>query len=391
MEKNIIFGDGHLAWKYHRRIFVSALRQYVSNIPLIQERLDKSTQKLMDLVEKHNGNSFDPATIVGPCIADVISGIIFGKQYDTDNCNVNNILASTEEFVRSYKEVKAMVFLDFFPASRYFPFQSVKKVIGAYINALENTRIMLNEREQVFDPVKPPTDLMEALLHARNEALAQSSEDMAAIMSEDHLINTIYDMFGAGYETIRDTLCWAIGFLVQNPSYQRDIQAQLDKVVGRDRMPCLDDRLNFPLVHATIMETLRLGNIVPQAIPHCTLRDTVLCGYRVPKGTIMFIDLEAVHLNPECWENPTVFNPYRHIDEQGKLITGKGNFFPFGAGRRTCAGEPLAKMELFMFLSWLLHKFTIQPEEDQDPPQLKPLRAFVQYPTPYKIRVVKRK
>ena len=363
----------------------------MSNIPLIQERLDKSTQKLLNFFEKENGKSFDPGTIVGACITDVISGIIFGKQYDTDNCNISNILAALEEVVRNYKVVRAMTFLDFFPASKYFPFHSIKKLMGVYLNALEIVRMMLKERELVFDPVKPPTDLMEAFLHARNEALAQSSEDMAAIMSEDHLINTINDMFFAGYETTTDTLRWTIGFLVQNPTYQRDIQAQLDEVVAHDRMPCLDDRPNLPLVHATIMETLRLGNVAPQAIPHCVLKDTYLCGYRVPKGAVVFPDLEAVHLDPKCWENPTVFNPYRHVDEQGKLITDKGNFFPFGARRRTCAGEPLAKMELFMFLSWMLHKFTFEPAEGQNPLQLKPLRSLVQYPAPYKIRAIKRK
>lgn len=76
-----------------------------------------------------------------------------------------------------------------------------------------------------------------------------------------------------------------------------------------------------------------------------------------------------------------VFDPYRHIDDQGQWITDKGNFYPFGAGRRTCAGEPLAKMELFMFLSWMLHKFTFVPEEGQKAPSLKPRRALVQFPS----------
>ena len=370
---------------------MSALRQYVSNIPLIEERLARSAQKLLDLFEKHNGESFDPVKNVDLCVTDVISGIIFGKQYDTDDPNIRSILEDVETFVRSYNEVQATVFLDFFPLSKYFPFKSCKKVVGVFVHALEVIRVILRQREKVFDPVKPPTDLLEALLHARNEALAKASEHVAAIMSEDHLINTINDMFGAGYETTTDTLAWAIGFLVHNPKYQRDIQAQLDEVVGRDRMPSLDDRLDLPLVNATIMETLRLANIVPNALPHCTLKDTFLCGYRVPRGTIVFADTEAVHLDPKCWENPKVFDPYRHIDEQGNWITDKGNFYPFGAGRRSCAGEPLAKMELFIFLSWMLHKFTFEPEDGQNPPQLKPCRAFVQFPAPYKIRAIKRK
>ena len=158
-----------------------------------------------------------------------------------------------------------MVFLGFFPFSKYFPFKSCEKVVGNFRHGLEVMRKVFKESEKVFDSTKTPVDLMEALLHARNEALAKNSGDMAAIMSEDHLINTMNDMFGASYETTTDTLSWPIGFLVQYPHYQRDIQAQLDEVVGRHRMPC--DRVNLPLVQATIMETLRLGNIVPQALP----------------------------------------------------------------------------------------------------------------------------
>ena len=49
------------------------------------------------------------------------------------------------------------------------------------MHALEVTRVILRQREKVFDPVKPPTDLLEALLHARNEAIAKASEHIAAI------------------------------------------------------------------------------------------------------------------------------------------------------------------------------------------------------------------
>lgn len=183
---------------------------------------------------------------------------------------------------------------------------------------------------------------------------------------------------------------WVIAFLVNNPKYQEDIQHQLDEVLG-ERSPSLEDRPNLPLIHATIIETLRLGNVVPLAVPHLTLIDTTMCGYRVPKDTIVFADTESVHLNPQCWKNPTMFNPYRHIDDNGKLITNQGNFYPFGAGRRVCAGEPLAKIELFLFLSWMFQKFSIVAEEEGHPPSLKREFSGTQFPSPYKIRAVKRK
>lgn len=87
--KDIIFGDDNLPWKYHRRIFVSAIRQYVSNTPLIEERLSKSTRKLLNLFENEKGEAFDPVRFITPCIADIISGIIF----------VSNLIQATKMLV----------------------------------------------------------------------------------------------------------------------------------------------------------------------------------------------------------------------------------------------------------------------------------------------------
>ena len=197
-------------------------------------------------------------------------------------------------------------------------------------------------------------------------------------------------MFAAGYETTSTTMKWLLAFLVNYPSYQEDIQRQLDEVVD-DHTPSLENRYSLPLLQATIIEALRVGNVGPLAVPHVTLTDTTLCGYRVPKDTIVFVDTESVHLDPKCWEDPTVFNPYRHINEDGRLITSQGNFFPFGAGRRVCAGESLAKVELFLFLSWILQKFTFVAEEDGCPPKLEGIFNLTQFPVPYKIRAIKRK
>ena len=190
----------------------------------------------------------------------------------------------------------------------------------------------------------------------------------------------------AGYETTSTTLKWVIAFLVNFPRYQEDIQRQLDEAVGR-RVPSLNDRPNLPLVQATIIETLRVANVSPLTLPHMTLTDTTLCGYRVPKDTTVFANTESVHLDPKCWEDPTVFNPYRHIDTEGKVVTNQGNFYPFGAGRRVCAGESLAKVELFLFVSWLFQKFTFVPE-DGHPPNAK--GSLIQFHFCYTIRAIKR-
>ena len=388
--KDIAVGNYGPAWKLHRKLFTSALRQYLSDVALIESRVCEQIHKLLNHFEKQKHDAFDPAVILAQSVANVICGVTFGEGCDTTNPDMNELLDLNQQIMSGSSDILTVAVLDFFPLVEYLPIPAYSRLLALQYNVLDIIRKHLKQRQDSFDPEEPVHDLISGLIRAQKEAEDLDAEDRAALLSDDYLVNTIEDMFVAGYETTSTTLKWAIAFLVNYPQYQTDIQHQLDEVVGRDRMPDLQDRHNLPLVHATIMEVLRAGNVAPQAIPHLALNDTSLCGYRVPKDSVVIVDAEAVHLDPECWENPRKFDPYRHIDKDGNLITSQGNFYPFGAGRRVCAGEPLAKVELFLFLSWMLHKFTFVPEENQGPPELKGIVGVTQYPKPYKICAMKR-
>jgi len=62
----------------------------------------------------------------------------------------------------------------------------------------------------------------------------------------------------------------------------------------------------------------------------------------------------------------------RFLDEQGQHIHSPSpSYLPFGAGIRVCLGEVLAKMELFLFLAWVLQRFTLECPQDQPLPSLE--------------------
>jgi len=67
-------------------------------------------------------------------------------------------------------------------------------------------------------------------------------------------------------------------------------------------------------------------------------------------------------------------------------VTSQGNFYSFGSGRRP--GEALAKVELFLFISWMFQNFTFVAD-DGVPPKAK--GTFIQFPSSYKIRAIKRR
>ena len=386
--KGIVFGNYGPAWKFHRKLISKALRPYLSDISLIERRVSTQAEKLVQFMEEQDGKPFDPADSLMRGVANVICGITFGEGYDTTNPDFNKLLKLNADFIANAEDAQLVTILDFFPWAHCLPIKAYDRVIQPVFDIFDIIRKFLREREDDVDPERPLRGLITCLLHAKHETKCKSDEE-TSFLSDDYLVNTIEDMFLGGYETTSTTLKWIIAFLVNYPKYQEDIQRQLDDVVG-DRSPSLDDRPHLPLIQATIIETLRLGNTVPLAPPHVALADTTLCGYRIPKSTVVFADMQSVHLDPKCWENPTVFNPYRHIDDDSKLITNQVNFYPFGAGRRVCPGEALARVELFLFVSWMLHKFTFVSEEDSFPPELKGICSGTQFPVPYKIRAIKR-
>lgn len=49
------------AWKLHRKLFTTALRQYLSDIPLIEGRIAIQTMKMVKFMAEQNGKPFDPS------------------------------------------------------------------------------------------------------------------------------------------------------------------------------------------------------------------------------------------------------------------------------------------------------------------------------------------
>lgn len=53
------------------------------------------------------------------------------------------------------------------------------------------------------------------------------------------------DMFMAGSETTSKSLGFGFLYLLLNPEVQKKAQEEIDRVVGRDRLPTLNDRPKY--------------------------------------------------------------------------------------------------------------------------------------------------
>ena len=154
---------------------------------------------------------------------------------------------------------------------------------------------------------------------------------------------------------------WSLAYLIKYPDIQQQLHEELDRVIGRERLPTLRDIPSLPLLQATVNELLRVTSIAVTAVPHSTTADVNVREFIIPKDTLVFINLWSVHRNPEIWKDPDVFNPRRFLNNEGQVIDPKalGSFMPFSVGRRQCPGQALAMKQLQVFLAVLLHSFHI--------------------------------
>ncbi|CAA0816194.1 cytochrome P450- family 76- subfamily G-polypeptide 1 [Striga hermonthica] len=196
-------------------------------------------------------------------------------------------------------------------------------------------------------------DFLEVLLeHQRNE-----DGEMGTI--SDHDINIIVlELFIAGTETTSSTIEWAMVELLKHPQAMTKVRDELRAVVGNKGDKFEEQHVDsLPYLQAVVKETLRLHPVVPLLVPRRAAQETIFMGHRIPRGAQVFVNTWAIGRDPECWDEPMSFRPERFL---GSRVDYKGQNFeliPFGAGRRICAGIPLAHRMLHLVLGSLLHEF----------------------------------
>ncbi|KAK8337943.1 hypothetical protein V6Z12_A09G218400 [Gossypium hirsutum] len=131
--------------------------------------------------------------------------------------------------------------------------------------------------------------------------------------------------------------------------------------------------LLFHLSYASISiikETFRMHPVVPLLLRRRADSDANLCGFKIPKGSQVLINVWAIGRDPSIWDNPNSFIPDRFL---GSEIDVKGRDFgliPFGAGRRICPGLPLANRMLHLMLGSLINYFDWKPEGEISPNEM---------------------
>lgn len=70
-------------------------------------------------------------------------------------------------------------------------------------------------------------------------------------------------------------------------------------------------------------------------------------------------------MNPEYWDEPEKFKYDRFLSEDRTKCIKDDHFMPFGYGKRSCPGESMAMLEIFLYTVTLVQKYKILPINDE--------------------------
>ncbi|XP_068118116.1 cytochrome P450 2F2-like [Hyperolius riggenbachi] len=363
--KGVVFSNGP-HWFHQRKFALTTLKNFGMGKRSIEERVAEEAMFLVEFFKSKNGKPFNPGPEMTAAVSNAICSIVFGERFDTQDetfQTLHRMLLENLTFLgrRGFQLYNAFPeILRWLPGDHNKIFQN-GTMLQTYLRGLIDNHILTR------DP-NCPRDFVDSFLNRMEEE--EGSPDSHFTL--ESLTMTTFNLFIAGTGTTASTLRWLLKFMLEYPEIQKKAQAEVDKVIGTEVCPSLEHRVSLPYTDAVIHEVQRFSSVVPNGLPHAALKDIKFKGYIIPKDTQIVTMLHSALFDKKYWDKPEEFNPERFLDENGKFVKNDA-LIPFGAGKRACIGESLAKTELFIFFVSFLQKFNLKfPPGEKGPIGLVP-------------------
>ncbi|EDR09909.1 uncharacterized protein LACBIDRAFT_248682 [Laccaria bicolor S238N-H82] len=278
--------------------------------------------------------------------------------------------------------VDLLPFLKYVPG--WFPGADFKRKAAHYaaINAEVVNQPLKIVQKKVAEGTAIPcvlTSLLEEF--PGNEELGQVEKELISR-------NTAAIAYIAGADTTVSTTQTFFLAMAMYPEALRKAQAEIDAVVGANRLPDFNDRPYLPYVNAIIKETMRWKLVLPLGFAHMSTEDDEYDGYFIPKGTVVIGAAWSILHDPEVFEAPEEFWPERYLkDGQIDPSVRDPVVAAFGFGRRMCPGRYLSDNSLYSIVSSVLAVYNINaPLDGSGKPEqidVNYTSGLLSYPLPF--------
>ncbi|XP_069813051.1 cytochrome P450 2C20-like isoform X2 [Dendropsophus ebraccatus] len=353
-------------WRQLRRFTISSLRNFGMGKTSMERRVLEESGSLVSAVTLIEGKPFNPLNLLGCAVGNITSYALLGEHFDYEDPKLQELITTTRRFIfNTHSPLHELG--NTFPVLLNVPILK-DKIFKESSQLISFVRKYIEQHKESLNPSAPRDFTDYFLIKIKEEEDISGSN-----FTDTSLLMTLIALLAAGTETTTSTLNFSLLLMSNYPDVQAKVQQEIDEVTGSQRPAGIMDRPQMPYTNAVVHEVQRVLDLAPVAHYHAVTKETHFRGYTIPKGTTVIPFISSVLSDSTQWETPEEFNPGHFLDDDGQFRQ-RSAFMAFSAGKRICAGENLARMELFLLFSALLQKFTftLPPgAERQDCRQLK--------------------
>ncbi|XP_055957316.1 cytochrome P450 2J6-like [Patella vulgata] len=332
-------------WKVKRELALQILGE--SNL---EDMVRAETKVVLDVLSQSDGKPLASQGLFLNATVNIISRILLGSRFDDNDPDFLRII---DVVSTSFTNEGTFSMLNVFPKLRFLPFIASKlRVLFDKVGKVRNYlsgQISEHKKQYTKDKLN---DLIDVYLSKNGH------DDGMKLVSEGDLVKLILELFPAASVTTMISLNWALLYMILHPEIQKKCQDEIGSVVGTNRMVHWSDRSKLPYTQATLLEIQRVASVTATSIPHTPTKDVVLSGFLIPKDCVVLANLYSCHFDEQIWDEPLVFKPERFLND-ARNPTKPPAFMPFSTGPRRCPGESLVVLELFVFFTNILQKFSL--------------------------------
>jgi len=239
-------------FRKHRKLFQSAF----SPTSIVQYR-DKQEDLARALVKQIIKNPPQWRPLLTKCASSLVLSIAYGLQIIEDD-DPYIVLADKIATYFANGGSPGSTGVDIAPFIRRLP--NWVRVFPSLNFARDNHPLVREFVEAPFASVKdrmaagiPDISFTRKMLEEKHSEISDNQSDV----TEDDIKGAASTMYAAGADTTLATIVVFVLCMVLNPEVQEKAREELERVVGRDRLPSLADRGSIPCIDRLVYETAR--------------------------------------------------------------------------------------------------------------------------------------
>ncbi|XP_064470461.1 cytochrome P450 3A6-like [Ornithodoros turicata] len=377
-------------WKNVRSIFSTAFT--TTRLKAMVPKIVRVTSRTADVLVEHATNK-EPVDMYGIFLmssVDAIAAVAFNADIDSIRDPNNPIMSN---YFNMFGGAGAWKTLLYFKMPGLFKLLRLSILTKEYLEKFSFfVRRIIEERfknEAKFnDQLQIFLDALER--EAGSGKKGESSENLSSgkSISLDDTVAQVFTLMLGGTDTVASTLVYVFHNLVLRPEHQEKVIEEIDRVIGKEEVT-YEKLQSLEYLEAVINETLRIYTPDSYIMRYCT-KKTTLRGIELNPGNVIYIPVQAIHMDPEFHHEPETFKPERFLPENKDSIL-PFTFMPFGGGPRTCIGSRQAMIQLKVAVVCIYQKVKFERcSETRDRLEHKPASVLRELCKPLKLGVVRR-